>query len=124
KIVDVYFDDLKIVYRHSPVIQNADFYMFGLEHATAYQKPNSTLQRWKFQGQEHISAMNLRWVQFKWRNAMPDIGRFFNVDPLSEKYVHNSTYAFSENRVVNGVELEGVGYFNTTSRVGFSISGN
>jgi hypothetical protein len=50
----------------------------------------------------------LNWNQFKWRNHQPDIGRFFNVDPLSEKYVYNSPYAFSENRVVDGVELEGL----------------
>ncbi len=36
------------------------------------------------------------------------MGRFFNVDPLSEKYTHNSTYAFSENRVIDAVELEGL----------------
>ncbi len=39
---------------------------------------------------------------------MPDIGRFFNVDPLSEKYVYNSTYAFSENKVISHRELEGL----------------
>ncbi|MGE8525349.1 hypothetical protein [Chryseobacterium rhizosphaerae] len=37
---------------------------------------------------------------------MPDVGRFFNIDPLAEKYTHNSTYAFSENRVIDTRELE------------------
>ena len=36
------------------------------------------------------------------------IGRFFAVDPLAAKYPHNSTYAFCENRVIDGVELEGL----------------
>lgn len=36
---------------------------------------------------------------------MPDVGRFFNIDPLAEKYTHNSTYAFSENRVIDAIEL-------------------
>ncbi|MEM6817144.1 MAG: hypothetical protein AAF600_22590 [Bacteroidota bacterium] len=39
---------------------------------------------------------------------MPDIGRFFNVDPLAEDYVYNSTYAFSENDVISAIELEGL----------------
>ena len=39
---------------------------------------------------------------------MPDVGRFFNIDPLAEKYTHNSTYAFSENRVIDARELEGL----------------
>ena len=37
----------------------------------------------------------------------PRIGRFFAVDPLTKKYPWNSAYAFSENRVIDGVELEG-----------------
>ena len=39
---------------------------------------------------------------------MPDVGRFFNIDPLSEKYSYQSHYNFSENRVVDGRELEGL----------------
>lgn len=39
---------------------------------------------------------------------MPDIGRFFNIDPLSEKYSYQSHYNFSENKVVSHRELEGL----------------
>jgi len=35
------------------------------------------------------------------------VGRFWQVDPLATKYVYNSTYAYAENRVVNGIDLEG-----------------
>lgn len=64
--------------------------------------------RLKFQSQEHVEDLGLNWDSFKWRNHQPDIGRFFNVDPLSEKYIYNSPYAFSENKVVGHVELEGL----------------
>jgi hypothetical protein len=37
----------------------------------------------------------------------PRIGRFFATDPLENKYPWNSPYAFSENSVINSVELEG-----------------
>jgi hypothetical protein len=33
---------------------------------------------------------------------------FFNVDPLAEKYLYNSPYAFSENHVTAHIELEGL----------------
>ncbi|KIA91798.1 MULTISPECIES: hypothetical protein [unclassified Flavobacterium] len=42
----------------------------------------------------------------------PRIGRFFAIDPLFRKYPHNSTYAFSENRVMDGIELEGAEHLN------------
>lgn len=34
--------------------------------------------------------------------------RFMSMDPLFREYAHNSPYAFSENRVIDGVELEGL----------------
>ena len=51
-------------------------------------------------------------VNYKYRMHDPRIGRFFAVDPLSSEYPHNSTYAFSENRVIDGVELEGLEYLS------------
>ncbi|MCF6133556.1 hypothetical protein [Flavobacterium wongokense] len=56
----------------------------------------------------------------------PRIGRFFAVDPLFKKYPHNSTYAFSENRVIDGIELEGaeVLLLGTSVSGGAGITGN
>lgn len=64
--------------------------------------------KYKFQGQEHQDDLGLGWVQFKWRNHDPALGGFFNIDPLAEDYYYNSPYAFSENRVIDGIELEGL----------------
>ena len=46
--------------------------------------------------------------EFKYRMDDPQTGRFWQIDPLSDKYVYNSTYAFSENKVTSHVELEGL----------------
>ena len=61
-----------------------------------------------FQGQRFDYEIGLNWVQFKWRNHDPQIGRFIEIDPLSDDYEYNSTYAFSENKVISHVELEGL----------------
>ncbi|MBT1710715.1 hypothetical protein KK062_20915 [Fulvivirgaceae bacterium PWU5] len=106
-MTEVYFDDFKVTHTKSPVIETDDYYPFGLTF-NSYQRQNSIHNRWKFQGQEHIDDLNLGWDSFKWRNHQPEIGRFFNVDLLSEKYYFNSPYAFSENKVVADVELEGL----------------
>lgn len=44
---------------------------------------------------------------FKYRISDNRLGRFFAVDPLYKKYPYNSNYAFSENRVIDMIELEG-----------------
>jgi RHS repeat-associated protein len=84
-----------------------NYYPFGLQY-NSYTRENTVPNDIKFQGQEHQDELGLNWDSFKWRNHQPDIGRFFNVDPLAEKYYYNSPYAFSENKVVAHVELEGL----------------
>jgi hypothetical protein len=44
----------------------------------------------------------------------PRLGRFLSVDPLSASYPWNSPYAFSENRVIDSKELEGLERINAT----------
>ena len=74
---------------------------------------NTAENKVRFQGQEFANkeftdGSGLDMYEFKWRMHDPQIGRFWQVDPLSEKYVYNSTYAFSENKVTSHVELEGL----------------
>ncbi len=64
------------------------------------------MYRYGFQGQE--KQIETGWSSFKWRNSIPELGRFFNVDPLSEQYAYQSHYNFSENAVVAHRELEGL----------------
>lgn len=51
-------------------------------------------------------------VNYKYRMHDTRIGRFLSIDPLAPDYPHNSPYAFSENRVIDGFELEGLEHVN------------
>ena len=89
----------------------SDYYPFGLNFIFSSgsqpprYSPSTTYRNWKMQGQE---LQETGFYSFKWRNYMPDLGRFFNIDPLATKYPYNSTYAFQENKLGMGVELEGL----------------
>jgi RHS repeat-associated protein len=65
---------------------------------------------YNFQGQETDDEVKGKGnsVNYKYRMHDPRLGRFFAVDPLAPKYPHNGPYNFSENRVIDGVELEGL----------------
>lgn len=69
----------------------------------------------KFVGQELEADLDLNWYQFKFRNHDPQIGRFIQIDPLADSYVYNSTYTYAENRVINGIDLEGLEFVEKIS---------
>lgn len=73
---------------------------------------NTSDYRYGFQGQEmdHEIKGEGNSHNFKYRMHDPRVGRFFATDPLASSYPWNSPYAFSENRVIDGVELEGSEY--------------
>ena len=52
-------------------------------------------------------------VNFLFRMHDTRLGRFLSLDPLSASYPHNSPYVFAENRVIDGIELEGAEYLDT-----------
>ncbi len=120
---DVFFDDLRITHTKGKIMQEDHYYPFGLSiNALSSRAPLSKPNKYNtFQGQERTEDFDLGWYQFKWRNHDPTIGRFFNVDPLATEYTHNSPYAFSENRVINGVELEGLEWGGMT--YGYNAAG-
>jgi len=90
--------------------KRSKYYPFGLVMAGISSKAlNGTPEnKIKFQGQEFNDAFDVDYYEFKYRQHDPQIGRFTQIDPLADKYVYNSTYAFSENRVINAIELEGL----------------
>jgi RHS repeat-associated protein len=108
--VDVFFDNLQVTHVRGPLQEETHYYPFGLTMAGISSKAAGKLEnkKNKFQGQEYNDDLGLNTYEFKWRTDDPQTGRFWQVDPLSDKYVYNSTYAFSENKVTGHVELEGL----------------
>jgi len=88
-----------------------NYYPFGLEHKGYNDAIYGVKNNLKtFQDQELTEDLGLNTHEWRYRVSDPSMGRFWQVDPLATDYTHNSPYAFSENRVVNGVELEGLEY--------------
>ncbi|WP_434063925.1 RHS repeat domain-containing protein [Mangrovimonas cancribranchiae] len=79
--------------------------------------------RYGFQGQEKDDEIKGEGnsINYKFRMHDPRVGRFLSLDPLAPQYPHNSPYAFSENRVIDGIELEGLEFLDVNeSRVSTS----
>ena len=65
--------------------------------------------RFAFNGMEKDDEMagEGNHLDFKFRGYDSRIGRFWSVDPLAKNYPWNSPFAFAENRVIEGIDLEG-----------------
>ncbi|MDC6384616.1 DUF6443 domain-containing protein [Muricauda sp. SK9] len=93
----------------SEIRREQNYYPFGLEHkgynSASYGVENNLKT---YQGQEFTDDLGLNTHEWRYRIGDPAIGRFWQVDPLAEDYMYNSTYAFQENKLGMGVELEGL----------------
>ena len=68
---------------------------------------NGRHHKYVFQGQEISKELGYNMLEFKYRHYDPATARFVAIDPLADSYVYNSTYAFQENKLGLGTELEG-----------------
>ncbi|QKX05215.1 RHS repeat protein [Aquimarina sp. TRL1] len=89
------------------VLSFSDYYPFGM--LLPNRNGNSGNYRYGFQGQEMDNEIKGEGnsLNYKYRMHDPRVGRFFGTDPMESIYAYNSPYAFSENRVIDGIELEG-----------------
>ncbi len=87
------------------------YYPFGM--LMPERNWSSEWYRYGFQGQEKDDEIKGEGnsVNYKYRMDDTRLGRFFSIDPLSSSYPWNSPYAFSENRLIDGAELEGLEFY-------------
>ncbi|MBL7727576.1 MAG: hypothetical protein JNM68_07825, partial [Dinghuibacter sp.] len=94
-------------YYTADVAQVTDYFPFGMNMPGRTVSSGNT-HRYGFQAQETDLEIWGGGISYKYRLEDPRIGRFFSIDPLMKEYPWNSPFAFSENRVINAVELEGL----------------
>ncbi|MEM7085848.1 MAG: RHS repeat-associated core domain-containing protein [Bacteroidota bacterium] len=75
-----------------------DYYPFGLKHL-GYNSDivggNDVAQVWKFGGKEYNQELDLDWYDISARNYDPALGRWMNIDPLSELMRRHSPYNYT-----------------------------
>ena len=90
------------------VVAFNDYYPYGM--LLPGRHGNTADYRYGFQGQEMDNELKGEGnsINYKYRMHDPRIGRFFATDPLEGNYPWNSPYSFSENRLIDKIELEGL----------------
>ncbi|MEJ7645972.1 MAG: RHS repeat-associated core domain-containing protein [Chryseolinea sp.] len=99
--MDVYFDELNIVYKESPVIQINAYYPFGLM-AFNWTRIGEEKIKETFQGKELDEKTG--WHDFQMRKYVGAIGRFLSQDPRNQ---FGSGYTSLGNNPVMGIDPDG-----------------
>jgi RHS repeat-associated protein len=105
--VEVYFDDFKVTQVKSPVIQQDDYYAFGLV-AESYSRENSLPNQYKYNSMELQDELNLGWYDYIARQYDPAIGRFLSVDPHADNSRRWSPYSYAYNNPIRFIDPDGM----------------
>ncbi|CAM1359482.1 conserved hypothetical protein [Tenacibaculum litoreum] len=98
-----------VIQASSEILDERNTYPFGLEHKGYNSNVIGAENDYQtYLGQEMNKEFGLNWLTFRYRNYMPELGRFFGVDPISEKFYNISTYQVSHNNPVWKIEIEGL----------------
>ena len=76
-LVDVFFDDLKVTHTKSPIVQQDDYYPFGLSF-NSYTRENTTAQDYKYNGKEEQTELDLGWLDFSTPRFSDHFSAFYN----------------------------------------------
>ena len=103
-VIEVYFDDFKVIHTKSPIVQQESFYPFGLSF-DSYSRENSVENRYLYnQGTgdrtfktERVYELELNIDQSKYRSYDYITGRWWQVDPLADQAGQESwsTYQYA-----------------------------
>ena len=68
----------------SEIVEESNYYPFGLKHKGYNNVINGTHHPYGFGGKEENDELGLEWLDFGARNYDPALGRWMNLDPLAE----------------------------------------
>lgn len=110
---DVFFDNLQIIHKPGPILEETHYYPFGLTMAGISSKAAGILEnKYKFSGKEQQSKEfsdggGLNYYDFGARNYDPQIGRWFNHDKFAEVYVALTQYQYAANNPIKLIDEAG-----------------
>jgi RHS repeat-associated protein len=110
----VYFDNLQVTNNRGRIIEEDHYYAFGLKIAGISSKKlgdfnEGVLDNKNFYNdKELIDDADLNWYDYGFRNYDAQIGRFTQLDPLTDQYPELTPYQYAGNEPIANVDVDGL----------------
>ena len=106
--IEVYFDNLNIVHKKSALKERTDYYAFGLAiDDLGNSSMNGLRQDYKFNGKELQRELSYNVEDYGARHYDPVIGRWLQEDPVAEKFMTITPYAYGANNPLYFIDPDG-----------------
>lgn len=106
------------------IIEESNYYPLGLKQAgynnVTTSDGNYIAQKFGYNGKEFEDALGLNWNDYGARNYDASLGRWMNIDPLSEQMVQQSPYNYAFNNPIFFIDPDGMA---PTDSYGNSLEG-
>ena len=110
----VYFDNFQVVHNRGRIIEENHYYSYGLKIAAISSKKlgdtneggldNKNL----YNDKELFDDGELNWYDYGFRNYDPQIGRFTQLDPLTDDYPELTPYQYASNDPITNIDIDGL----------------
>jgi RHS repeat-associated protein len=118
--VNVYFDNVKLAHTRGRIVEENHYYAFGLRIATISSKKladqtgneGNTTNSYLYNDKELFEDGDLGWYDYGFRQYDAQIGRFIEIDPLTDDYTLLSGYHYALNDPVSNIDVDGLSSIN------------
>lgn len=110
----VYFDNLQVSNIHARIIEENHYYAYGLKIAgiSSRKLPDPaeghTSNKDLYNDKELWDEADLNWYDYGFRNYDPQIGRFPQLDPLTDEYPELTPFQYGSCDPIMNIDLDGL----------------
>lgn len=115
--IDVFFDNLQVTHIRGPILEETHYYPFGLTMAGISSKSLNfgKEDKYKFNGGTELNtSFNVNLYETSFRSLDPQLGRFWQIDPLTESHPNLTSYSFVGNNPLRYNDPYGLDTIPTT----------